>query len=295
MCAGPLCDGELELDDAGDRGRGEHDHAAQAQPETAIVAAAAAAADLPLGRGLLGVRALELGFPVPEQAGVLLVLVITPEVLERVEVADRGLDRPGGGDLRAVEAMARPHRRGARTARARRGQDLAGLRPGALDLGVAGAAGSAPPSRRASTRVPSGGVSKPTEATGALRKPLPGAAGPGRPGGTCWLGTGAGAPARVHLRPLRAGRAVPAGLTVTGRPVRRLRQAGQLAGGGTPRLRPALRAAHRTLRAAGGTLRAAGRRGVRRGAAPQLLVPRLVVKGLVVTGLGRAGRGSGSS
>ena len=52
---------------------------------------------MPLGRGLLGVRALELGFPVPEQAGVFLVRVVPPEVLERVEVVGRGLNRNSVG------------------------------------------------------------------------------------------------------------------------------------------------------------------------------------------------------
>src|SRR5580704_8296541 len=95
------------------------------------VIAAAAAAGAPFGCGLLGrrrlpgVRAVELGVPVAEQARVLLVLVIPPEVLERAGVVDLGLGRPGGRDLRAVEAVARPHRGGARTARARSGQDLA--------------------------------------------------------------------------------------------------------------------------------------------------------------------------
>src|SRR6202035_1233430 len=43
----------------------------------------------------------------------------------------------------------------------------------------AGAGGQATGSRSESTRVPWGGVSRPTGAAGALRKPAPGAAGPG--------------------------------------------------------------------------------------------------------------------
>jgi hypothetical protein len=87
---------ELELDDADDGGRGHHDHAAQAQPEAVIVAAAATTADPLPSRGHFGVRALELGFPVAEQAGVFLVRVVAPEVLVGVRVVvGRGLDRPG--------------------------------------------------------------------------------------------------------------------------------------------------------------------------------------------------------
>ena len=47
---------------------------------------------------------------------------------------------------------------------------------------AAGAAGRVTGSRRESTRVPWGGVSRPTGAAGALRKPAPGAAGAPRPG-----------------------------------------------------------------------------------------------------------------
>src|SRR5260370_11082270 len=93
-----------------------------------IMAAPAAAADAPAGRLRPGVRVVELGVPVSEQAGVLVVLVVAPEILERFEVVGLGLDRPGGRDLRAVETMARPHR-GSGTARARGGRELAG--PGA--------------------------------------------------------------------------------------------------------------------------------------------------------------------
>ena len=86
----------------------------------------------PAGRCLPGVRAVELGLPVPEQARVLLVFVVSPEVLERLGVVDLRLGRPGGRDLRAVEAMARPHRGGSGTAGARGRQDLGGpgARPG---------------------------------------------------------------------------------------------------------------------------------------------------------------------
>src|ERR1700758_4006599 len=66
VCAGPLCDGNSNL--------------------MTPTIAAAAAADPALGRGQLGVRALELGFPVAEQAGVFLVRVVPPEVLVRVGV-----------------------------------------------------------------------------------------------------------------------------------------------------------------------------------------------------------------
>ena len=62
---------------------------------------------------------------------------------------------------------------------------------------AAGAAGRAAGSRRESTRVPLGGVSRPTGAAGALRKPAPGAAGP-------WTRRARlGAPG-AHLRTLRA-------------------------------------------------------------------------------------------
>src|SRR5205807_3188318 len=47
---------------------------------------------------------------------------------------------------------------------------------------AAGAPGRAMGSRSESTRVPWGGVSRPTGAAGALRKPAPGAAGPPGPG-----------------------------------------------------------------------------------------------------------------
>ena len=130
VCAGPPCDGNSNLMMPVIAAAASDDHPAQAQPETVIIAAPAAAAGapfgrcLPAGRCLPGVRAVELGLPVPEQARVLLVLVVPPEVLERLEVVGLRLGRPGGRDLRAVEAVARPHRGGSRTTGARGGQDL---------------------------------------------------------------------------------------------------------------------------------------------------------------------------
>ena len=88
---------------------------------------------------------------------------------------------------------------------------------------------------------------------------------------------GAGRPPGVHLRALGSLRRRPsAGLPVAGRPIRRLREAGLLAVAGSLGLHPALGTA-RVLRAE--VL------GVRRAAAPQLLIPRLVVQRLVVARL----------
>ena len=78
---------------------------------------------------------------VPEQARVLLVLVVPPEVLERLEVVGLRLGGPGGRDLRAVEAVARPHRGGSRTAGARSGQDL-GRRGGRTRTGSGSCGGN---------------------------------------------------------------------------------------------------------------------------------------------------------
>ena len=77
--------------------------------------------------------------------------------------------------------------------------------------------------------MPLGGVSRPTGAAGALRKPAPGAA------GDPWTRLGASG---AHLRTLRALRAlrartVPAGRAEAGGPVRRRGIAGLLAERGT--------------------------------------------------------------
>ena len=138
-----------------------------------IVAAATTTADLPLGRGQLGVRALELGFPVAEQAGVFLVRVVAPEVLVGVEVVvGRGLGRPGRGDLRAVQAVARAHRADAGAAGARRlrseGIRSEGIRGKGFGAGAFGVAGLGPGAF---------GVVRTWVAADALRGPAAGAAG----------------------------------------------------------------------------------------------------------------------
>ena len=91
---------------------------------------------------------------------------------------------------------------------------------------------------------------------------------------------GAGRPPGAHLGALgclRGGASpVAARLAVPGRPIRRLRESGLLAVGGSPGLHPAVGAA-RVLRAEA--------LGERRGTAPQFLVPRLIVKRLDIARL----------
>ena len=149
-----------------------------------IVAAAAAAADPPLGRGLLGVRALELGFPVAEQAGVFLVRVVPPEVLERVEVSSTA---GWAGQEEVISGPSRPWPgrtvAGARAARARRLRELRGA---------------------GSSAGPSGGL-RGGQDLGRRRRPARAGRGSGRAGGGVPQGVHPGAVGRGEQADRRAG------------------------------------------------------------------------------------------
>src|SRR6516164_7135484 len=101
-CAGPLCDGNSNL----------------RIPKIAAAAATPAAA---LGPGAALAPRIEIGVLPGEEARVFgVVVVLGPELLEGVRVVvDMGLGGPGRRDLRSVQAVTRPHRRGENLAGAR--------------------------------------------------------------------------------------------------------------------------------------------------------------------------------